>query len=397
MLSMLPLNHSNVNTEMGQIIVATVSTATVDTLTDDVGGAREGRPSGVRPYGYRFATAEEKQAMVTAGTIDADEAKRSRLLVNESEAEIIREIADRVINGYGLWSIAEDLNARGVSTPRGGERWHPTSIRSVIRKPAVAGLRARSHPETAAVETVQARWEAILDEQRWQQAVRGLGVPTVIGSDGKRRAAPRTQHSHARRWLLTSGLARCSECRRPLAVIGGTGGRYSYTCHRNISDKSCCMVSMSPAEEIERYVVDYVFAALENPKMAKLLNSQHDPEREKLLAQLKHAEELMDEAAELRGAGVYDERRWEKQFLPAKASADEARAALAALPDPDIELPPLDQLRARWEETPLRQRRAFLDRHVDYVEIKPAPRRGRIAVQQLQQRLIERVIIKFRR
>ena len=30
--------YSNVNTEVGQIIVATVNTATVDTLTDDVGG-----------------------------------------------------------------------------------------------------------------------------------------------------------------------------------------------------------------------------------------------------------------------------------------------------------------------------------------------------------------------
>jgi hypothetical protein len=31
--------YSNVSTEVGQIIVATVNTATVDTLTDDVGGA----------------------------------------------------------------------------------------------------------------------------------------------------------------------------------------------------------------------------------------------------------------------------------------------------------------------------------------------------------------------
>ena len=81
-----------------------------------------------------------------------------------------------------------------------------------------------------------------------------------------------------------------------------------------------------------------VLDALDDPKMAARLLDHPDPERARLLAELAEAEDLMNEAAELRGAGVYDKPRWERQFLPAKARADAARAGLAALPDPDIEM-----------------------------------------------------------
>jgi site-specific DNA recombinase len=355
----------------------------------------EGRWSGTKLYGYRSASPDEKADMVAAGTLSAEEAKRPKLVINETEAEVVRYIADKLIAGYGLWPIVKDLNARGVPCARGAKGWQPTTLRAVIRKPAVAGLRMRNDPATAAPVTAKAQWEPILSEQRWQQAVRQLGAPTVIGSDGKRRAAPRSQQrSQGRRWLLTSGLALCSQCHQPLTVAGVEGGR-SYACSKVVSKESCGKVAMSPAEEIEQFVADYVFAALEKPKMAKLLNAERDPERERLLAQLSSAEELMDEAAELRGAGVYDKRQWEKQFLPAKANADAARAALAALPDPDVELPPLDQLRERWGEMPLKQRRAFLDRCVGYVEIKPAVRKGRYRGD-LPQQLVERVHVQFR-
>ncbi len=102
----------------------------------------------------------------------------------------------------------------------------------------------------------------------------------------------------------------------------------------------------------------------------------------------------MDEAAELRGAGIYDRARWERQFLPAKGRADATRAALAALPDPDIELASVDEIRHHWDELPLRQRRAVLERFLEVVEIGPG-RPGRSALSEWE-RVDERVTLRWR-
>jgi hypothetical protein len=103
--------------------------------------AIEGRPQGGRCYGYRY---------------ERDDEGRSVRVVNDDEAKVVREIADRLVNGHSATSIAADLNARGVAPPqpmmrdkqtgekkpRPNPRWHISSVKYVISKPAVAGLRS---------------------------------------------------------------------------------------------------------------------------------------------------------------------------------------------------------------------------------------------------------------
>ena len=60
------------------------------------------------------------------------------LVINPSEAAIVREIFDRICAGEGCGRIAKDLEARHVPTKRGG-RWESGTIRSIIKNPAVMG------------------------------------------------------------------------------------------------------------------------------------------------------------------------------------------------------------------------------------------------------------------
>jgi hypothetical protein len=151
------------------------------------------------------------------------------------------------------------------------------------------------------------------------------------------------------------------------------------------------------AEAVEDDVVAQVLSLLDRPEMAARLASHPDPERARLLAEVASAEEDMTEAVTLRGQGIYTAQQRDQQFYPAKQRADRARAALAALPDPDVDLPPADQVRERWEsgKLTLRQQRTLLQRYIESVQVKPAERRGRSKLT-TEERIAERVDVKWR-
>jgi DNA invertase Pin-like site-specific DNA recombinase len=332
--------------------------------------AAEGRPNGGRTYGYRHAKGDDGRAV---------------LEVVATEAAVIRLICDRLLEGHSMVAVAALLNEKGEPTPRGPGRWRHTTVRRVVTKPTIAGLRGY-HDQV----TPTTRWEPIIAEERWRAVVRAV--------DGRSRPS---SGRAGRRWLLTGGLAVCGACGEPLSVVnkGEVAGqtRYAYACHiKGGREDACGKVSLAPAEVIEDLVVAQVLQALDNPKMAKRLVADPDPKRARLLAEVADAEGLMNEAAELRGAGVYDKERWERQFYPAKARAEAGRAALAAMPDPNVVLPPADQVADRWENMPLRQQRALLERFIEVVTVLPATTRGRSKLSTAE-RVDSRLDITWRR
>ena len=84
--------------------------------------ARDGKShGGPRPFGYERGSPGE-------------------LVIKPDEAAVIREMADRVLAGESVRSLAIDLTARGVPTVKGAIRWAPTTVVGVLRSPRLAGL-----------------------------------------------------------------------------------------------------------------------------------------------------------------------------------------------------------------------------------------------------------------
>lgn len=79
---------------------------------------------GPPPFGYQTAPA-------------ADNPKRKRLVVNEIEAMIVREIFDLRLRGLGAKLIAADLNERNVPNRRG--RWSKAKVHWLLANEAVIG------------------------------------------------------------------------------------------------------------------------------------------------------------------------------------------------------------------------------------------------------------------
>ena len=61
-----------------------------------------------------------------------------RLVINPSEAEVVREIYSRFLAGEGGTRIAKDLEARGVPTKKGG-RWQHNTVLGIVKNPACYG------------------------------------------------------------------------------------------------------------------------------------------------------------------------------------------------------------------------------------------------------------------
>ncbi|MGH2966218.1 MAG: recombinase family protein [Solirubrobacterales bacterium] len=115
-------------------------------------------------------------------------------------AGVLREVATRALAGESLNKLSKELNARGVTTPRGG-RWQPSRLRQLITSPFHAGR----FPDGTA-----GNWPAIFSEdEATLLRARFASTPTGQGRPGVAYAL--------------SGLLVCSECDRKLM---GSGGDY---------------------------------------------------------------------------------------------------------------------------------------------------------------------------
>ncbi len=92
--------------------------------------------------------------------------------INAEEAAVVREVAERLLNGASIHSIAVDLNERGVPTPAAG-RWESRRVAAAVKRgnrpdlvELIGSARAvdRTDPEDAAALIVDAGGELYDDE-----------------------------------------------------------------------------------------------------------------------------------------------------------------------------------------------------------------------------------------
>jgi DNA invertase Pin-like site-specific DNA recombinase len=133
--------------------------------------AKGAAPGGRAPYGYRW------QAVIAAGG-----AVERTYVVDDTEAEAVRTIARRVLEGASLLAISRELDAAGVTT-REGRPWHHATVRAVVINPAVAGLRVHRR-QVAGPGT----WEPVLDRSVWEE------VRATLTDPARKRTRPARKH-----------------------------------------------------------------------------------------------------------------------------------------------------------------------------------------------------------
>lgn len=334
----------------------------LDTLAEK---ARQGEPSGARPYGYVRATT-------------GDGVKT--LAIIEEQAAVIREAAARILAGWSLGAVAADLAARGIVAPHGG-KMIGTAVRRMLVAPATAGLRVHRdqvHP---------GNWPSILDVETWTAVRARLDAPrTVRRSDGgvfeiaegfQRR--PRT----LRRYFLTGGLSACGVCGAPLyGSVRPARLRKGETeqdrrppvawllCHGTKGGRGCVGVQM---ESIENHVAEQLFAELDRPEFVRALSEdEHAARRAELTRELSTLDGRRSELATMWGAGSLNTDEWQAARAALDVRGQALRADLDGVPPPPVRLDVVTALRSAWPAMTLDERREVVRLFIDRVTVNRA-------------------------
>ena len=136
-------------------------------------------------------------------------------VVRETEAEIIRELARRLLDGQTMQALADDLNERGITTTRGGQ-WNGRNLSRTLGNPLYGGWLAYK----GEIKTRLAGVEPIMDADTFDAVQAKLGAR----KRGRRQTGK----------YPLSGVLRCGNpaCPRRGTMAGYTrsGGRRAYVC-----------------------------------------------------------------------------------------------------------------------------------------------------------------------
>ncbi|MHA7191062.1 recombinase family protein [Arthrobacter sp. MDT2-16] len=247
--------------------------------------AEEGQWPGQRVYGYR------KDASIVP-----------------EEAEVIREIAQRVLAGEGLNAIASSLNGRKIPTLKGAG-WRAPTIVGIARSARIAG-----HREHRGVITKRGAWDAIVDDETSillrKKLAKGRAEGRAVGGP--------------RKHLLT-GLLICGNCGAPMQRgLAGKTRVPNYRCAKNEGSRSCGKISINLLST-EEFISAALFAAFD--RVGEEENDPGEAERALYVSESKRLEERKNALATMYGLGHIDEDEW----LVASRAVKEQ---LQALPSP---------------------------------------------------------------
>ena len=285
-------------------------------------------------------------------------------VVRAEEAEVIRELARRLLAGEPVQAMADDLNARGVTTTRGGQ-WAPQNLSRMLGNPLYGGWLAYRGTIVGRLAGV----EPILGEQTYDAVQAKLGA---------RRRGRRVTGKYPLSGLLECANPACSRRGTMSGYPRSRGGR-AYVCAPSVGG---CGQSIT-ATPTEEYVRDKVLAALDDAGRLERMRAADawlDGQRAKLRGVLADLDADMAETEAKRDAVPRSQARRREQLDRNLASMEgryaAAEAELAGLGAAAAPAEPLPVITAdQWErDTTAAEQAAYVRRLGLRITILPPTR-----------------------
>jgi site-specific DNA recombinase len=283
------------------------------------------------------------------------------------EAEVIREVAKKLLDGVAAATIAAELNAKGVRTSRGGWFTSANLIRMVSRPrngghilhrgEVIGAIRTptKFDAKGKVVETTDS--EPILDKDTYD------AVQALIAT--RRRGRRPTG-----RFLLT-GLLHCSECERPMN--GATRHKSGVRVYRCPPQLGGCGRSID-AKHLEEMVAAYMVALESDPKRKAKITKREQALSDARARQLADVEALEEQLADLevkKAMGEIIQRAYDraKPVLDRRLKVAQDVLDGIAVPTSRVTLDPA----ADWadEDMTPEKKRALITRYKATITIKP--------------------------
>lgn len=161
--------------------------------------AEDGRYVGPRPFGWDWS-------------VNEDGTKGKDLVINEHEAGLVKEIADKVLSGATLYSIVQYLNEEVQIRTARGAKWRSQNVRKLLMRPSNAGIKVHN-----GIELREGDWPKIFDRDKHERLVALLTDPSRVTNRG-------TSVKH-----LLSGLVVCALCNSPMHSNASREHKVDYT------------------------------------------------------------------------------------------------------------------------------------------------------------------------
>jgi site-specific DNA recombinase len=298
---------------------------------------------GSRPYGYE-----------TGG-----------MVIREDEAQVIRQVAARVIQGTPVTVISKELNERGIPSAS-GKKWGHKSLMQVLTRKRLIGIRTHNGVEYPAA------WPPILMLEEWEM------VQVALRGSYRRRTQGRT-------YLLT-GLLECGVCGNPLlgdAHPNRTGQevkrRYSCKKGNNYGGMVGCGKVSRLSEPIEMLVSEAVLYRLESEDLAAML-APKTPEVRPLLERYQFLQQRLQDFVQDYASGLLDRKQLAQAKDTVETEIESIQAELSAV-QPRQAFSVIEAGRAvkdAWDEEGPEWRRNMISLLVEKVIVHPGyPGRSR--------------------
>jgi hypothetical protein len=263
----------------------------------------EGRPMTTIPYARRY-----------------DHAARE-WRTDPVELKVYRRIFAEVIGGTSLHRLAAELNAEGLTAPKGGP-WEASSLRQMIRKPAAIGrITSYGHPIDC---------PPVVDDVTQRRAVAAM-------TRGRSRSGPPAKHR-----ALLRRIAVCAVCGSTMhVVVGGTKsvGLY-YRCAKAKSrhgvPAACAAGRHHRVDELDAAFLAALRAAVRDPERllrdaAPSDTGQARADLEVVRRELERLDRREENLVRMRSQGEVRDEMWRRQSAEIgrlRAAAEERRGAL---------------------------------------------------------------------
>jgi site-specific DNA recombinase len=274
-----------------------------------------------RPYGYNL----DETGAITVVPDEADE---------------LRAAAKLALDGASLAGIARDLNGREVKTSTGGA-WSVNALKRLLVNPRHASL-VTYRGDLAGIGT----WEPIFDRATHEQL-----VATLTASE--RRTAGDTRVKH-----LLSGLVLCGRCGAPLFASPAAGGSRRWMIYRCREQHLGRRLDL-----VDEVVTETVLARLSRPDALGAISPDLDEDATQLAAEIARVRERLDGLGDLYAEGALTAAglRDASAKLKSRLAGLQQRLSSAGGHEQVMALTTSGDLRGRWENLPLRHKRAVID------------------------------------
>lgn len=291
-----------------------------------------------------------------------------RVALRDDEAAIVREMARRLTQGASFWSLAVDLNQRGVLTQHGKD-WNALKVRNVLIRPINAGIVRHRGVEYTAESP------AILSRDEWND------LETVIELNRRKSPHPGRFRKH-----LLNGFLYCGVCEKKLYHKSKQQRDGSYRTAASCGKKDnqtgrwhgCGGVSRMVEPMID-LVTDAIMYRLDSPELLSALQDQAG-NVEKFKALYARQRALEARIVEVTDDYYVNNLLSREQFERTKLSIDvELREVGKSLQN---EMPPSstgfmkfgESIRAAWDSADLEWKRSLMSQLIEAIYVRPRPK-----------------------